>query len=317
MADTEGKVHVAVGVIRNSQNHIVISRRADHLHQGGLWEFPGGKVEYGETVQQALQRELNEELGIRINTESLGPLLTISHDYGDKHVFLDVWEVTDFEGEPCSQEDQEVCAVSPEDLLQYEFPAANRPIVSALQLDRTMMITGQCESDQEFEDKLTAALEGGLRLVQFRDHSLGEEAFRTRAAHADNLCEQYNARLILNTDVEIVSTLSASGIHLTSKRLASLSRRPVDEKFIVGASCHNLQELQHAETLGLDYVTLGPVFATASHPGVTPMGKQTFSGLLDKTNLPVFALGGVTINDREELQSMGAYGIAGIGEFWR
>ena len=124
------EVHVAVGVILDSANRILITRRDDNAHQGGLWEFPGGKVEPGETVQQALQRELREELGISIGVAR--PLLEVHHDYGDKIVFLDVYVVREFRGEPKGLEGQPLEWVAEGQLQNFEFPQANVPIADAI-----------------------------------------------------------------------------------------------------------------------------------------------------------------------------------------
>ena len=126
------QVHVAVGVICDADQRILIARRADHLHQGGLWEFPGGKVEAGETVQEALVRELQEELAIAVATEGCQPLTEIHHDYGDKAVLLDVWWVREFSGEPQGAEGQPLQWVEPNTLNDYPFPAANRAIIDAI-----------------------------------------------------------------------------------------------------------------------------------------------------------------------------------------
>jgi 8-oxo-dGTP diphosphatase len=124
------EVHVAVGVILDSTNRILITRRGDDAHQGGLWEFPGGKVESGETVQDALQRELREELGISIGVAS--PLLEVHHDYGDKKVFLDVYLVREFSGEPKGLEGQPLEWIAEHQLQKFEFPQANVPIAEAV-----------------------------------------------------------------------------------------------------------------------------------------------------------------------------------------
>ena len=124
------RVHVAVGVILDADHNILLTRRPDHVHQGGLWEFPGGKVEADESLSAALERELHEELNITpLKTSSL---IKIHHDYGDKVVFLDVHVVWEFEGEPRALEDQPMAWVSVGDLHGYNFPAANDPIVSAI-----------------------------------------------------------------------------------------------------------------------------------------------------------------------------------------
>ena len=120
-------VHVAVGVVLNSQNEVLIALRAKQAHQGGLWEFPGGKVEVDETVQQALVRELKEELDII--AECFKPLVVIEHDYGDKTVRLDVWLVTQFDGVPSGCEGQQVKWAEIDELTGYEFPAANEKII--------------------------------------------------------------------------------------------------------------------------------------------------------------------------------------------
>lgn len=125
------RIHVAVGVISDGADRILIARRAEHLHQGGLWEFPGGKVESNETVEQALQRELFEELAITVNEQE--PLLTIEHDYTDKAVLLDVWWISEFAGEPQGREGQPLQWVPIESLHEFEFPAANKPIIVAIQ----------------------------------------------------------------------------------------------------------------------------------------------------------------------------------------
>lgn len=124
------EVHVAVGVILDKSNRVLISLRHDDAHQGGLWEFPGGKVEAGESVAQALGRELREELGITV--AEISPLLEVRHDYGDKTVFLDVYTVRDFAGEARGLEGQPLRWVMASELSEYRFPAANMPITEAV-----------------------------------------------------------------------------------------------------------------------------------------------------------------------------------------
>lgn len=124
-------IHVAVATIVNAENQVLLALRQSHQHQGDLWEFPGGKVEAGETVFDALKREILEELGILV--VSAKPLLTVSHDYHDRSVLLDVWHVDKFDGIPNGQEGQTLSWSAISDLVDYPFPAANAPIVSALQ----------------------------------------------------------------------------------------------------------------------------------------------------------------------------------------
>lgn len=130
MPSTEAEVHVAVGVLHDAQGRILLTRRHRDSHQGGLWEFPGGKVEGGESLGEALRRELLEELGVTVLSHSA--FLEVCHDYGDKRVRLEIHEVSDYRGDPIPRERQPMRWVSVSALHRYEFPAANRPIVDAL-----------------------------------------------------------------------------------------------------------------------------------------------------------------------------------------
>ncbi|KPZ55843.1 8-oxo-dGTP diphosphatase MutT [Pseudoalteromonas sp. S3776] len=122
-------VNVAVGVIKKN-NAIFICKRANEQHQGGLWEFPGGKVEAGESVFAALKRELSEEVGITIHSSS--QLMVIEHDYGDKCVKLDIHVVSNFSGEAHGAEGQPSEWVAINELSNYEFPAANAEIIEKI-----------------------------------------------------------------------------------------------------------------------------------------------------------------------------------------
>lgn len=131
MVRTAGRVvHVVVAVVPNPQGEILLALRPKETHQGGFWEFPGGKLEPGETPVQGLARELREELAIDPLTSE--PLTQISHDYGDRAVLLDVYRIEAYRGEPRGNEGQRICWVAPRDLRNYEFPAANREIIDWL-----------------------------------------------------------------------------------------------------------------------------------------------------------------------------------------
>lgn len=123
-------MQVAVGIIRNEMGDILIAQRPQHKYKGGLWEFPGGKIEENETVFQALQRELQEELDITVL--SAEPYMKFQHDYVDRIVMLNVWTVTLFTGEPKGNEAQPIRWISPHNLHHFEFPAGNRIILEKL-----------------------------------------------------------------------------------------------------------------------------------------------------------------------------------------
>lgn len=304
-------LHVAVGVIRGGEGRILLTKRAKHAHQGGLWEFPGGKVETGESVQEALRRELLEEVGIAVQT--MAPLIKINHDYGDRHVLLDVWNVTAFSGlaKPC--EGQEMRWVTADDLESYSFPAANRPIVKAARLPNCYAIL-EGHSAEEVLNNCRKILRGGIRLMQLRVKSLALADLEKVTAEVTELCRRQNVILLINSDLPV--TASADGLHLSSRSLLACDAKPNGHTW-VGASCHNLIELRHAEKLGLDFAVLAPVLATATHPDAKPLGWQGLAELLDQVNLPVYALGGLYLPDLDRTINAGAQGIAGISAFLR
>ena len=296
------------------QDRILIARRPRHLHQGGLWEFPGGKLEPGEAPEAALGRELREELGI----ELLGsrPLIRIKHAYPDKAVELDVYLVTGFSGEPEGREGQEVRWVSRRALSEYCFPAANRPIVSAVQLPEHYLITGAYEDLGDFSRQLDAALGGGVRLVQLRAKELSADAYRELAGRALELCRRHGAALLLNAAPALVRELGADGVHLDSRRLAACVERPLPAHYMVGASVHSAAELAQAGRIGADFAVLGPVAPTQSHPGQAPLGWSRFADLTLESTLPVYALGGLGPGDTRRAFESGAQGIAAIRALW-
>ncbi|MBT7312638.1 MAG: 8-oxo-dGTP diphosphatase MutT [Halieaceae bacterium] len=126
-------VTVAVGILIDPQGRVLITRRAPQTHQGGLWEFPGGKVEPGETIVDALARELKEELGVTVLISE--PFMTLDHDYGDQCVCLAVHRVTSWRGEPSGMEGQPLAWEQPANLTDWPFPAANQPILTRLLTD--------------------------------------------------------------------------------------------------------------------------------------------------------------------------------------
>ncbi len=307
-------VHVAVAVVVNERNEVLLALRPEDKHQGGLWEFPGGKVEAGEGVVQALERELLEEVGIGV--KQARPLIQIRHHYGDKSVWLDVWRVERFDGEAHGREGQAVEWVAPERLHERRFPAANRAIVTAVQLPDRYLITPEPDDLDLFMQQLERSLVAGVRLVQLRARSLPAEAYAGLAQRVLARCRHHGARLLLNAEPLLAERLGADGVHLNSSRLMALSERPLASPRLVAASCHNAGELARAQAIGADFALISPVAATATHPGATPLGWSRVGALLESVALPVFALGGVGPGDLATAHRHGAQGVAAIRSLW-
>jgi 8-oxo-dGTP diphosphatase len=308
------RIHVAAGALLDAQGRVLVARRPDGVHQGGLWEFPGGKLEPGEPVRAALARELREELGVEVRAAR--PLIRVHHDYGDRHVLLDVFLVTDYAGTPCGLEEQPLDWVAPSAMDPGRFPAADRPIIDALRLPERYLITGTEPGDEQaFLLRLRAALAADVALVQLRRHDLDDAAYVRLARAALPLCRQAGARLLLNRDPGVASGLQADGLHLRAETLWRLLARP-DGCALVGASCHTAADLARAARLGLDYALLGPVLPTKTHPDAAPLGWPGFAALADTAALPVYALGGMRQEHLADSFAHGAQGIAAIGGLW-
>ncbi|RUR28278.1 Nudix family hydrolase [Vreelandella nanhaiensis] len=311
------RVHVAAAaMISADQKKVLIARRPSNVDQGGLWEFPGGKLAPYETGLEGLKRELHEELGVEIIRAQ--PLIRVHHEYPDKHILLDVWQVHEFAGEPFGREGQAVRWVPMEELVNYPFPAANLPILRAVMLPTEYLITMEEADEARFDAFLERALqEDNIRLVQLRAKELDEAGYVARAERALKLCRQYGASLLLNGEPKLLEQVDADGIHLTSERLMELDRRPIAESKWLSASTHNQAQLSQAAVLGCDFVTLSPLRTTPSHPEVAPMGWHDFQQLVERAGMPVFALGGMTRFDANHARAVGAQGIASIRDFWK
>lgn len=308
-------LHVVAAVIRGTDGRILLAQRPADKHQGGLWEFPGGKVEAGEPVEAALARELHEELDIRV--EQARPLIEVRHDYPDLSVLLDVWEVSGFAGTPRGMEGQPLAWAEESALDDFQFPAANRPIVTAARLPADYLITPAAGAAAELLAGIERALARGVRLLQLRAPQLSVSAYRALADEVLALCAG-RAEVLLKGSLAWVADFPAAGWHLTAAQLRELAGapRPLLAGRWLAASCHDAEELALAAQLGVDFATLSPVQPTASHPGAAPLGWERAAELIRGFNQPVYLLGGLGPAERERAWRSGAQGVAGIRGLW-
>lgn len=308
-------IHVAVGVIRNDANQVLLALRPDDVHQGGLWEFPGGKVEAGETSQQALTRELFEETGIEIIRAE--PLIKVQHQYEDRSVLLDVWSVLAFRNEPYGREDQNIDWVNIDKLSVDNMPAADLPIINAIRLPECCLITPNSGNDiNSFMQCLQQSLVSGIKLVQFRSNCLSDVEYVALANDVISLTHDFDAQVMINQSRDVFEQTHADGLHLSGKALMLTDERPLGNDMLLSASCHNVAEVEQANKAGIDFIFLSPVLPTQSHPGATSLGWQSFHELTDLAEMPVYALGGMERSRIAEAQKLGAQGIAAIRALW-
>ncbi|QLQ32144.1 MAG: Nudix family hydrolase [Candidatus Thiothrix singaporensis] len=306
-------LHVVAAVIRDEVGNILLAQRPANKHQGGKWEFPGGKLEAGETPAQALNRELEEELGVTVLQAK--PLIKVRHVYPERAVLLDVWEVTAFSGEPHGREGQPVAWFEPEQLPALEFPPANYPIITAARLPTHCLITPELAEDHAaFLQQLEQALRSGIRLVQFRAKTLSAASYLALAQDVITLSHSFTAKVILNSPPMMLE--NADGLHLTSRQLWQMPAFHRQNGQWLSASCHNEQELRRAAEVGVDFALLSPVLPTLSHPKAGGMGWDAFAEAVEAVNFPVYALGGMTRCHAEMARRSGGQGIAAIRGLW-
>ncbi|MGJ0514595.1 MAG: Nudix family hydrolase [Methylomicrobium sp.] len=303
-------LQVAVGVIKDRDGKILIARRDESLHQGGLWEFPGGKIEAGETPEQALFRELKEELDIE--PISAAPLITIHHSYPDRDVTLRVFLVDRFSGTAKGCLGQPIRWVEQNELDRFSFPAANRPILTAALLPPYYAILDDQVSTDLMGD-LHKLLAKGIKLIHARLKTSSRARIAEFLSAAYPLCSECAASLLINSAADYGQG-KVHGLHLTAKDLLSLNERPPGWRW-VAASCHNLPELEHAQKIGADFAVLAPVLSTQTHPETAALGWDKFAALVEQINIPAYALGGLKKEDLNSARHAGAQGIAGIRAF--
>jgi 8-oxo-dGTP diphosphatase len=330
---TEKITDVAAGLVLRADGMLLLGQRPTGKPWPGWWELPGGKLEPGETVLQALARELREEIGICVTKAR--PWVTYVHRYPKTTVRLAFCQVTGWEGEPRGLEEQALRWVDPKEALQHALRQSDRldplapeegqvlpatiPPLRWLQLPTTYGITsiGSPEGLPGFLARLDAALANGLELVQLREPAWpdGAAAASLHAAMQEiaRRCRAAGARLLVNSTHPEAWWREAGGVHLRASDAALLQARPaLRDGALVGVSAHDNAEVVHAREIGADFAVLGHVLETPSHPGQPGIGWEGFAAGIRDAGLPVFALGGQSPATREIAREHGAHGIAGI-----
>jgi 8-oxo-dGTP diphosphatase len=300
-------VDVAVAVLVRGDGAVLLAMRPQGKVFAGYWEFPGGKVEPGEAVESALARELMEELGIVV--ERAYPWIVREFVYPHATVRLHFFRIVAWQGTPQPVEHQAMSWKHPDKVDLAPLLPANGPVLKSLQLPEEYAITDAASLGIDvFFARLERRLANGLRLVQVREKSFSREALKQFTSDVVAMSRQTGARVIVNADVELARLTGADGVHLTSDQLAHAASRP--ELPWCGASCHSVSDLRKAEALGVDFVVLGPVQPTASHPEAQPIGWPAFGSMVAGAAIPVYALGGLTRADLDMALQSGGHGIA-------
>ena len=313
-SELDAPVHVVAGVVRDTRGRILLARRTEGRDLAGAWEFPGGKVEPSESPAKALQREIFEELGVRIG--KIEPLICVPQRYASKSIVLDVYTVLSYTGKPKGREKQALAWSPVEKLISYPMPPADKPVVAALTLPGMLAITPEFYGDKNnYLSCIEQQLVSGIRYIQLRCKLLAPKILKELAIDIRTLCHEHKATLFINENIELAKILDCP-VHLKSSQLMQkdiallLSGQPFS------SACHNIDELKKAESMAALFVVLGPVLKTNSHPDADGIGWSGFAKMRNEASLPIFALGGLGVNDISDARQYGAQGVAGISQFW-
>lgn len=307
------RVKVAAAVILRTDGQFLLTQRPADKPYPGYWEFPGGKMEAEESSEQALKRELNEELGIHI--EENYPWITRVYHYTHASVELHFHRVTRWTGQLHSRESQQLAWQSVNTVKVSPLLPANQAVLRALALPDHYAISNVDELGREqFMRRLEQSLQGGLRMVQLREKNLPRAELKELAQEVIALAHRHQARVLLNSEISLAQELAADGVHLTSAQLMRLDRRPPLPW--CGASCHNREELQRAAEMEIDFAVLGPVLPTPNHQHRPAMGWEEFGKLISGFSLPVYALGGMRRPHLRTAWQHGAHGLAMLHGAW-
>lgn len=306
-------VDVVAAVIMRPDGKYLLAQRPPGKVYAGYWEFPGGKIEAGETAHAALVREIREELGIEVLEAH--PWLMRHHVYEHASVRLRFFRVSRWRGTPSGLDGQQFEFQTPGHESVAPMLPANTPILKALGMPLVYGISNAAELGVGgFLGRLERALANGLRMVQLRDKSLPVAQRKSLALEVVARCREHGARVLVNGDENLAESVGADGVHLTATQLSCLEQRP--DIALVGASTHTAAEIARADDLGCDFAVLGPVLPTTTHADGMLLGWTGFAGLVAEAGLPVYALGGISSVDLQRAIHSGGHGIAMMRGAW-
>ena len=303
-------MEVVAGILQDDQKRVLLAQRRPDGDHGDLWEFPGGKREPGESCQQALIRELREELGIAVHSEL--PLTRVVSRQPHARLSIQAYEVSHWSGTPQCLAHQALqwCSLSQAQTLS--LPPLDQEILRALCLPDGIQITPPVVTTQALQQALLRSAKTSCSILL---------RLRWKPQQVDTFI-----RWVRDQSPEMISRLMVHGVpelaikwrlplHLSYRQREWLVayRQEIER---IGLSCHNSTELAFAQENGADYAFLSPVCRTSSHPEVQPLGWSEFQAQVRQINIPVYALGGISPNDDAQARTFGARGGAGISAWW-
>jgi 8-oxo-dGTP diphosphatase len=306
-------IKVACGVLKRPNGEVLLAQRPSGKIAAGYWEFPGGKIEPGETALAALKRELQEELAVHV--ERAEPLIRFRHEYSNRIIELDTWLVEGFSGALRACEGQTLRWLHPGQFHRLEplLPTV-APTAVALRMPEHYVLTPPTATPEQIAAQLSQLPAGAM--LRLRSPQWSDTAYAAAAEELVPAAQALGLMIVLDRDPALVGRLGADGWHCRSAQLMTLMQRPAVPLAI--ASVHDADQLDAAERLGFEVAVLGPVLPTISHPEALGLGWTSFAALRGERALSVYAIGGVHAPlHRAEAKASNAQGLAGISAYWR
>lgn len=309
-------IYVACGVLIDAAGRVLIVERPPGKIAALKWEFPGGKIEPGETPREALDRELHEEIGIEVREAR--PLLLFTHEYAERKVTLHTWLVSGWDGEVQGREAQRFVWQSPQAQHALDVLPTVGPILRALRLPTDYVFTPPDLASDQLLRRLDRLPRGSL--LRLRRPGLAHAAYQDLARELIDAARRRGLRVVLDRGEPMARWLGAAGVHITQAALSQLDPadfpRLPNENLLRLASCHDLPSIQQAARLGLDAVVIGTLKLTRTHPDRAGLGWEGFSALASQGVLPAYAIGGLGPADKPQAYKHYAQGVAGISAYW-
>ncbi len=307
-------VNVSVAILINADYQVLLGQRPFPKSWEGWWEFPGGKIKKNETFVDALYREIYEEIGIKIT--KFKKWVTRQYSYDNLDVTLQFFKVYKWDGEITPKENQKLVWTNLKNPNVSPILPANLFIQNAFDLPSYYAITNLSESPKKlFLKQLQEKIDNGLEIIQIREKDISFEELKKFSKEVIKICKPQGVKVIINSYINLAHELKADGVHLTSKDLNSIKKIP--QNLIVSASCHTQKDIDIAEKIKIHFIVLSTVKKTLSHPDMKPMGWNKFRKIANKVNIPIYALGGLGIEDYQIALENGAIGIASQRSIWR
>ena len=305
-------IKVSVGILERNDT-VLISQSKKTTCGEPIWEFPGGKVKKGESYKQALCRELKEELDIKVNEISFVKKIRVCVD---KHPYaLSFFRVLNWTGECIGSEGQVLSWIPLSKLNNIKMHHSNKDMINFLMLPDKIMITPYMEGKHmDFLNKLNLMHIDNVDILQLRltqndsANKLVSMEIRSRI--------QKKIRIMINASMGDFNSEYYDGLHLPFSEAKKLTTRPIQRNHLLSVSCHNREEIEHANHIDADFIYLSPIKKSTSHSDSEPLGWTNGEKLNNLSRKPVYALGGLSLIDLPDAIRRGFHGIAGITAFW-